>query len=489
MIGAVPPKDQQLDDHYFGSIPERVYAFMLDFEMEAHKLGITISTRHNEVAPNQFECAAVHTDVNVAIDQNQLLMDLMDRVARRHYFRVLLHEKPYKGVNGSGKHNNWSLQTDTGKNLLSPGHTPKTNLQFLTFFINTIKAVHDHADLLRAAVASAGNDHRLGAHEAPPAIISAFIGSTLTGVLNELEKRVHKGLDDYDKDDIKLEIHKRIPDLLLDNTDRNRTSPFAFTGNKFEIRAVGASANCSATMIVLNTMVGNQLNAFAEAVKKMVKTEHIKKDAAILRILREYVIASKNIRFEGDNYSEAWQKEAQSRGLKMINNTPEALDLYRTRAAEMLFTKTGIYTKRELKAFFEVLLHNYESIIDIEARTLHTMIQTQVLPVVLEYQNNIMQHIKNALAIGLSKNSLGMQYTLVKKLNGHINKLQKLLENLEVARTKALNYKLLRQRAKAYRTQVRPLFAEIRYYADTLETLTDNRLWPLPKYHELLFIR
>jgi glutamine synthetase len=313
LLGDSPAKGQQLEDHYFGTIPERVYAYMLDLETEAHKLGIPIRTRHNEVAPSQFECAPMFEEVSIAVDHNQLLMDLMERVARRHKLRVLLHEKPFAGINGSGKHNNWSMSTDTGKNLLSPGKTPKTNLLFLTFFVNVIKSVSEHADLLRAAIASANNDHRLGANEAPPAIIS------------EVEKRVAKGkYDELSNANLKLDIHNKIPDVMLDNTDRNRTSPFAFTGNKFEFRAVGSSANCAQSMIVMNTIMGNQLLNFKASVDKLVK-EGESKEGAIMRVIRQYISDAKPILFEGDGYSEAWEKEAKKRGLNNVKTTPYAL--------------------------------------------------------------------------------------------------------------------------------------------------------------------
>ena len=327
LMGHAPAKGQQLEDHYFGSIPERVYAFMQDFEQEAYKLGIPLRTRHNEVAPCQFECAPIFEEVNIAVDHNTLLMDVMAKVAKRHKLKVLLHEKPFAGVNGSGKHNNWSMATDTGVNLLSPGKTPRTNLMFLTFFINTIKAVHDYADLLRAAIASANNDHRLGANEAPPAIISVYIGKFLTNVLNEVESRVKEKFSEQDEVILKLDIHKQIPELLMDNTDRNRTSPFAFTGNKFEFRAVGSSANCASPMLVLNTIMTQTLRQFKKDVDTLVEKGD-KKEIAILQVLRDYISRSKNILFEGDNYSDEWAAEAKRRGLNNFKTTPEALDAY-----------------------------------------------------------------------------------------------------------------------------------------------------------------
>ena len=341
IFGRGPAKGQQLEDHYFGAIPERVYNFMVDLEMECHKLGIPLRTRHNEVAPSQYECAPMFEVANIAVDHNSLLMDLMDRVARRHHLMVLLHEKPFAGINGSGKHNNWSMSTDTGTNLLGPGKTPRNNLQFLTFFINTIKAVHDHADLLRASIASESNDYRLGANEAPPAIISVFIGGYLTRVLEAIETRAEDDLKEEEENNLKLDIHKMIPDVMMDNTDRNRTSPFAFTGNKFEFRAVGSSANCADPMMILNTIVAHQLSDFKAKVDKNVEAGD-KKDSAILKELRSCIKSCKAILFEGDNYSDSWAKEAAKRGLPNIKTTPEALDALVSKKAIHLFSKFNI---------------------------------------------------------------------------------------------------------------------------------------------------
>ncbi len=490
LLGGGAAKGQQLDDHYFGSIPERVYAYMLDFETEALKLGITISTRHNEVAPGQYECAPVFTDVNVAVDQNQLLMDIMDRVARRHSLRVLFHEKPYEGVNGSGKHNNWSLATDTGVNLLSPGKTPRTNMQFLTFFINVIKAVNEHADLLRAAIASAGNDHRLGANEAPPAIISVFIGSTLTEVLNELSNKVKKGakVDELIKDELKLNIHKKIPDVLMDNTDRNRTSPFAFTGNKFEVRAVGSSANCAATMTVLNTIVAQQLVHFKAEVETLKKGGETK-DGALLRVLRRYVEDSKRILFEGDNYSDTWAKEAKKRGLSNVKTTPPALGFMVTKSAKELLVGNNIFSERELDARYEVLLENYEMKIGIESQILAEMVQNQVIPATVTYQNQLITSIKGALDIGIKKASLKGQIDLVKQIAEHLEGLHQGLAAMEAAHKKAHAKKSSKAKAIAYCDLIKPCFDTIRHHADELEYLVDDQLWPLPKYRELMFVR
>src|SRR4029079_18122623 len=336
VFGHGPAKGQQLEDHYFGSIPERVYAFMRDFEEESYKLGIPIRTRHNEVAPSQFECAPMFEDVNLAVDHNTLLMDIMERVAKRHGLKCLLHEKPFAGINGSGKHNNWSMATDTGVNLLAPGKTPKTNLMFLAFFVNTIKAVHDYSDVLRASIASAQNDHRLGANEAPPAIISVFIGEYLTKVLNDIKERVGDKFDEQDESMLKIDIHKSIPELLLDNTDRNRTSRFAFTGNKFEFRAVGSSANCANPMTVLNVIVAETLKRFKNDVDELIDKGE-KKEIAIMHVIREYIVASEKVLFEGDGYSQAWEKEAEKRGLPNVKTTPLALDAMVTDKAKSLF--------------------------------------------------------------------------------------------------------------------------------------------------------
>ncbi|HEV8271880.1 MAG TPA: glutamine synthetase III, partial [Chitinophagaceae bacterium] len=367
VYGHSSAKGQQLEDHYFGSIPERIYAFMRDYENEGYKLGIPLRTRHNEVAPAQYECAPIFEEVSVGVDHNSLLMDVMDRVARRHKLRVLLHEKPFAGINGSGKHNNWSMATDTGVNLLAPGKTPKTNLMFLTFFVNTIKAVHDYADVLRASIASAPNDHRLGANEAPPAIISVFIGEYLTKVLNEFKERVTAKMDETDESMLKIDIHKSIPELLLDNTDRNRTSPFAFTGNKFEFRAVGSSANCANAMTVLNTIMADTLKKFKSEVDAHIEKGD-KKEIAIMHVLRQYIVASEKVLFEGDGYGEAWQKEAEKRGLPNVKTTPLALDAMVTDKAKKLFENNDVYTHGELEARHEIELEKYIKKVQIESR-------------------------------------------------------------------------------------------------------------------------
>jgi glutamine synthetase len=489
LLGDSPAKGQQLEDHYFGTIPERVYADMLDLETEAHKLGIPIRTRHNEVAPSQFECAPMFEEVSIAVDHNQLLMDLMERVARRHKLRVLLHEKPFAGINGSGKHNNWSMSTDTGKNLLSPGKTPKTNLLFLTFFVNVIKSVSEHADLLRAAIASANNDHRLGANEAPPAIISAFIGSYMTNVLDEVEKRVAKGkYDELSNANLKLDIHNKIPDVMLDNTDRNRTSPFAFTGNKFEFRAVGSSANCAQSMIVMNTIMGNQLINFKASVDKLVKDGE-SKEGAIMRVIRQYISDAKPILFEGDGYSEAWEKEAKKRGLNNVKTTPYALDFYLTKKAKDLFVKNGIYTDRELEARIEVLYHSYILKIEIEAKVLRELVVNNIIPVSIDYMNKLITNIQGLKSIGIAASASKSQKDTVTQIANHVNAISEGVAKLDTALEQAHKAKSTSLSAKAYCDKVKPLFDVIRAHADSLESIVDDAVWTLPKYREMLFIR
>lgn len=488
IFGRGPAKGQQLDDHYFGAIPERVYAFMVDLEMECHKLGIPVRTRHNEVAPSQFECAPMFETCNIAVDHNQLLMDLMDRVARRHNLIVLLHEKPFAGINGSGKHNNWSMSTDTGVNLLSPGKTPRNNLQFLTFFVNTIKAVHDHADLLRASIASESNDYRLGANEAPPAIISVFIGSYLNKVLNAIEERVDEDLKEEDENDLKLDIHKMIPDVMLDNTDRNRTSPFAFTGNKFEFRAVGSSANCADPMMVLNLIVANQLMDFKEKVDKHI-ADGEKKDSAILKELQASIKSCKNILFEGDNYSEVWAKEAMSRGLPNIKTTPEALEAYKTEEVKNLFASMGILNEKELEARHEIHLENYIKKVEIQTSLANELFCNQILPAGLRYQTDLFNNIKAALDAGIEKSMLKTQYNLCEQLSNNINKAQECAERMEAEKIKAKNLSSTHDQAVQFCKQVKPVLSELRDSVDNLELLVEDQYWPLPKYREILFTR
>ena len=488
LVGHAPAKGQQLEDHYFGSIPERVYAFMQDFEQESYKLGIPLRTRHNEVAPSQFECAPIFEEVNIAVDHNSLLMDVMTRVAKRHKLKVLLHEKPFAGVNGSGKHNNWSMSTDTGVNLLGPGKTPRTNLMFLTFFVNTIKAVHDYADLMRASIASASNDHRLGANEAPPAIISVYVGKYLSQVLDEIEERVTDNFSEQDEVILKLDIHKQIPELMMDNTDRNRTSPFAFTGNKFEFRAVGSTANCATPMIVMNTIMAETLKQFKVDVDELIEKGE-KKEIAVMHILRKYIAASKKIRFEGDNYSDEWAEEAARRGLNNFKTTPEALDAYVTEHAKQLFMSNKIFTEVELDARHEIMLEDYVKKVQIEARILGYLATNHILPATINYQNTLLDNVKGLQAIGLDASTTKAQINLIKVISEHIQKINDHVEAMIEARKQANNEPDMHKRAALYCNSVKPHFDAIRYSADKLELMVDDKSWPLPKYRELLFLR
>ncbi|MCF8340799.1 MAG: glutamine synthetase III [Chitinophagaceae bacterium] len=488
VFGHSPAKGQQLEDHYFGSIPERVYAFMRDFENESYKLGIPLRTRHNEVAPAQFECAPIFEELNLAVDHNTLLMDIMTRVAKRHKLKVLLHEKPFAGINGSGKHNNWSMATNTGVNLLAPGKTPKTNLMFLAFFVNTIKAVHDHADLLRSAIASAGNDHRLGANEAPPAIISAYIGKFLTNVLNEVENRVGDKFDEQDEVMLKLDIHKSIPELLLDNTDRNRTSPFAFTGNKFEFRAVGSEANCANPMTVLNTIMSETLGNFKKEVDALIEKGD-KKEVAIMQVIKNYIKSSKSVLFEGDGYSEEWQNEAERRGLPNVKTTPLALDAMVTEKALSLFEKHNIYTHPELEARHEIELEKYIKRVQIEGRVIGDLAGNHILPSAIRYQNVLITNIKGLKDIGAAASTYKAQFLVLNEISEHINTVQTLCEEMTEARKEANNLSSSRDKAIAYCEKVKPYYDNIRYAVDKLELLVDDSDWELPKYRELLFLR
>ena len=489
VVGHGPAKGQQLDDHYFGTIPERAYAYMQELEVECHKLGIPVMTRHNEVAPSQFELAPMFEEVNVAVDHNQLLISVMDMVAKKHNLKVLVHEKPYADINGSGKHNNWSMSTDTGKNLLSPGTTPKTNLLFLTFFVNVIKAVQEHADLLRASIASAGNDHRLGANEAPPAIISVFIGSHLTAVLDEVERRVKKGkYDDLANANLRLDIHKIIPDVLLDNTDRNRTSPFAFTGNKFEIRAVGSSTNCASPMTVMNTIVANQLRDFKKQVDALRKDGE-SKEGALMRVIRRYITSSKDILFEGDNYSDEWADEAEQRGLTNVKTTAYALDLYLSDTARDLFTANKIFTEDELEARVDTFYENYTLKLQIEARVLGELALNHIIPAAVKYQNHLIENVRGLKEIGVKTARTKSQMALIERIADHIQVIEAKVGEMIEARKTANTLEEASAMAKAYCDEVKPFFDEIRYHCDKLELIVDDAVWPLPKYRELLFIR
>lgn len=489
VFGHAPAKGQQLEDHYFGSIPERIYSFMRDFEDESYKLGIPLKTRHNEVAPSQFECAPIFEEVSVAVDHNLLLMDIMDRVARRHKLRVLVHEKPFAGINGSGKHNNWSMATDTGVNLLAPGKTPKTNFMFLTFFVNTIKAVHDYADVLRASIASAGNDHRLGANEAPPAIISVFIGQYLSKVLQDIKERVGSKFDEQDEAILKLDLHRSIPELLLDNTDRNRTSPFAFTGNKFEFRAVGSSANCANAMTVLNTIMAETLRNFRRDVDALIDKGE-KKEIAIMHVIREYIVSSEKVLFEGDGYSAEWEKEAGKRGLPNIKTTPLALDALISDRSRQLFEANNVLSEVELEARHEIELEKYIKKVQIEARMIGELATGHILPAAIKYQNLLMSNIRGLKDTGCSENTYANQKRIVEVISGHIEKVSELVEKMISARKIVNAIDNTRTKAIAYESQVKtPFFDTIRYHVDKLELLIDDEYWTLPKYRELLFLR
>lgn len=490
VFGHSPAKGQQLEDHYFGSIPTRVNAFMVDFENEALRLGIPIRTRHNEVAPAQFEAAPTFEEINLACDHNALLMDLMAKVAVKHKLKVLFHEKPFAGINGSGKHNNWSLSTDTGVNLLAPSSKPKENLRFLVFFVNIIKAVHDNANLLRASIASAGNEHRLGANEAPPAIISAFIGSEMTRFFNEMENlssindiKLEKGDNVY----LKLGINK-IPSLMLDNTDRNRTSPFAFTGNKFEFRAVGSSANSAAPMTVLNTIMANQLMSFEKEVTQLLEAD-VKKELAIMDILKKYVKDSKSILFEGNGYSEEWVLEAERRGLDNIKNTTDALYEYLKPNSVELFTKFGIFSEVEMHARVEIELENYIKKVQIESRVISDLAINHIVSTSLKYQTQLVDNVRGQKEIGIDAVFYAPTVEMIKKISEFTSKISTLVHQMTEARKEANNEDDLKNRAQKYTKIKDDYFEEIRYCVDKLELMVDDDEWPLPKYREMLLIR
>jgi glutamine synthetase len=486
LLGKHSPKGQQLDDHYFGTIPQRAYAFMRDLEIECHKLAIPITTRHNEVGPGQYEFAPMFEDVNVAVDHNQLLMDLMDRVAQRHRLRVLLHEKPFAGVNGSGKHNNWSMATNKGKNLLSPGETPGKNLQFLTFFVNTIQAVYQHANLLRASVASASNDHRLGANEAPPAIISVFIGEKLSRVLNDIAE-----VGETDATDVKkvLDLLSKIPSLEKDNTDRNRTSPFAFTGNKFEIRMVGSTMNCASPMTVMNTIVGKQLEDFNNAVQEIVKKEKVKINTAALMVIKDYIKEFQPILFEGDGYSDEWKEEAARRGLANTPNTPEALDAYVSQKSKDLFQHSGVFSVKELEAHYDVMCENYILKVQIEARVMGELTRNHILPAAIKYQNILLENVLNLKELGMPEEDYASQVDDIQHISRYIREINKEVNEMIDARRVANKIEHAPDRAKAYCDNVKPYMETIRRNADKLEYIVDDADWPMVKYRELMFIK
>ena len=488
LLGHEAAKGQQLDDHYLGAIPSRVLAYMRDLEQECLLLGIPVKTRHNEVAPNQFELAPIFGEANLAVDQNSLLMDVMRKVAERHDFVVLFHEKPFAGVNGSGKHNNWSLVTDTGVNLFAPSKTPQKNLQFLTFFICTIKAVHEYEPLLRASVASATNDYRLGANEAPPAIVSVFIGEQLNKVLDALENMSGEEVSGKDKTELKLNVVGKIPDLFLDTTDRNRTSPFAFTGNKFEFRAVGSKANCGKPMMVLNTIVAKQLIDFKKEVDSLIEGG-MKKEDAIFRVLRAYVKSAKAIRFEGDGYSKAWEEEAARRGLSNHKTTPEALRENITDKAIALFEEMGVLSKVELIARYEIALEEYVKTVQIESRVLGDIARNHVVPTAVRYQNTLIENVRGLKEIfgDAYQEVASEQIELIRHISEHIKVIHSTVEAMIEARKRANHLATFVERADAYCNEVKPFFDEIRYHCDKLELMIDDELWTLTKYRELLF--
>jgi len=491
LMGHSASKDQQLDDHYFSSIPTRVFRFMEDLENEAFKLGIPVKTRHNEVAPNQFELAPIYEELNLANDHNQMIMDLMKKIARRHNFAVLFHEKPFAGINGSGKHNNWSLSTDTGVNLYSPGKNPKSNLQFLTFVINTLKALHVNQDMLRASILTAPNTHRLGANEAPPAIISAFLGTEVSKMLDMMEEAVvDRKMTPDEKTALKLNIG-RIPEIILDNTDRNRTSPFAFTGNRFEFRAVGSSANCASAMIALNTVVADQLAKFKVEVDALVEAG-VKKDEAIFQVLKKLIIESKAIRFDGNGYSAEWKEEAARRGLTNITSVPTALEALHDKRVIDLYKRAGVLSEREIEGRIEVELEKYTKKIQIESRVLGDLASNHIVPTAIEYQTMLLENVKNLKLVFSDAEYQSLaegRLELIREIGGHVSSIKSKVKEMVETRKIANNIESEKEKAYAYEATVRPYLDDIRYHIDKLELIVDNELWPLPKYRELLFVR
>ena len=491
LMGHQSSKDQQLSDHYFGSIPERVMCFIKDFECEAYKLGIPVKTRHNEVAPNQFECAPIFEEVNLAVDHNQLLMDIMRRVARKHKFRVLFHEKPFAGINGSGKHNNWSMATNTGVNLLSPGKNPKTNLQFLTFLVNVIKAVYDSNELIRASVMNESNSYRLGGHEAPPAIISVFLGTYLTNMLESITQKVtDKKMTPAQKTELKLGIGK-IPEILLDNTDRNRTSPFAFTGNRFEFRAVGSSANCSQAMIAVNASVAYQLRRFKSEVDKVIKKGR-NKDEAIFQVLKNYILESEPVLFEGDGYSKEWHKEATKRKLSNIVSVPESVRRYLSENSKEVLVGSGIFSSKELESRVEVEYEKFTKKVQIEARVLGDIAINHIVPTAIRYMTTLIENVRGLKEVFSEQEFerlAGARKEVIITISDHISMIKKLTNDMIEERKKANIIGDSYKKALAYESRVKPYLDEIRVHIDKLELIVDNEMWPLPKYRELLFTR
>ena len=490
LMGHEASKNQQLEDHYFGAIPTRVAAFMKDLEIQALELGIPVKTRHNEVAPNQFELAPIFEECNLAVDHNMLIMSLMRKVARTHGFRVLLHEKPFKGVNGSGKHNNWSLGTDTGTLLMAPGKTPEENLRFITFIVNTLMAVYRHNGLLKASIMSATNAHRLGANEAPPAIISSFLGSQLSKVLDHMEDSSTDELIALGgKHGMKLDI-PQIPELLIDNTDRNRTSPFAFTGNRFEFRAVGSEANCASAMIALNTAVAEQLTEFKKEVDELIEKGE-PKISAIIQVIRKYIKISKPIRFDGNGYSDEWKEEAARRGLDCETSCPVIFDQYLTEDSVRMFESAGVMTRKELEARNEVKWETYTKKIQIEARVLGDLVMNHVVPVAIEYQSKLIDNVykmKQIFPTEEAEKLSAENMAIIRKIAEHTSYIKEHVDTMVEAR-KVAN-KIVDERAKAieYHDKITPMLEQIRYHIDKLELIVDDQMWTLPKYRELLFI-
>ena len=491
VFGHASAKDQQLSDHYFGAINMRALAFMQELEIESHKLGIPLKTRHNEVAPSQFECAPMFEEANVAVDHNQLLMHLLENVARKHNLRVLLHEKPYTGINGSGKHNNWSMATDTGINLLSPGKSPEENFRFVSMLSIIIKGIHDYEDLLRASVASEGNDLRLGAHEAPPAIISIFLGKEIDATLTEIEKMPERrAINGHNGNNVISNI-PIIPEILLDNTDRNRTSPFAFTGNKFEFRAVGSSANTAKPMFTLNTIVAEQMKEFKKEVEGLI-AKGMKKEDAIFNVVQEYIKLSKNVRFEGNSYSEEWVAEAKKRGLSNNRSTPAALPSYISEKAVGLFERNTVLNKTELLARYEIKLEKYIKKLQIEGRVLGDLAVNHILPTAIHYQNRLIDNVKGLKEVldeELFKKAAATQLNAIKEISDHISVIQTDVEAMIQARKVANKIESFPEKADAYHDNVMPYFEKIRRRVDKLELMVDDELWPLPKFRELLFLK
>lgn len=488
LMGHESAKNQQLEDHYFGAIPTRVIAFMADLEYECLKLGIPVKTRHNEVAPNQFELAPVYEECNLANDHNQLLMTIMDKIARRHNFRVLLHEKPFKGINGSGKHNNWSLGTDTGVNLLSPGKTASENLQFITFLVNVISAVHKHNGLLKAAIMSATNSHRLGANEAPPAIISTFLGTQVSAVLDKLEaSRSDSAIRFNAKNVFKMSGISHIPALLRDNTDRNRTSAFAFTGNRFELRAVGSSDNCAEAMIVLNTAVADELTAFRERVDARIEAG-VRKEKAIYEELKSMIRSSRAIRFDGNGYSEEWRAEAARRGLDCETCAPRVFDCYLDPSSVEMFARMGVLSKVELEARTEVKWETYTKKIQIEGRVLGDLTMNHIVPIASRYEALLLDKVYKISQIGQGLDA-SADVELIKRIQQHTALIQQLTHDMIEARKVANKIEDQREKALAYHDTVAVYFDQIRKHVDRLEEIVDDQMWPLPKYRELLFLR